>query len=328
MILTRSPLRISLGGGGTDLPSYYRKAGGFLIAAAIQQYIYVSLHRTFVEDFILKYSEMERVQDTEEVRHPIVREALKLLDVDPAHLEITSFADIPAGTGLGSSGTFTCALLHALHEHAGIHMTRSELAEQACRIEIEKLNEPSGKQDQYISVFGGITQFTFREDDAVDVEPLPLSVSQRLDLEDSLVMFFTGYSRRASDILAEQDKNTKNSNSTMIQNLNRVKEIGYESKKALLESRIEDFGHLMHEHWLRKKQRSSRMVNQSINDAYDVAMSNGALGGKLIGAGGGGFLLFVTTDKKRTRHAMADLGLREVPVRFDYAGTQTMIGRS
>lgn len=327
MILTRSPLRISLGGGGTDLPSYYRERGGFLIAGAIQQYIYVSLHRTFVEDFILKYSEMERVSSADQVRHPIVREALKMLAVDPSHLEITSFADIPAGTGLGSSGTFTCSLLHALHEYQGIQLSRGELAEQACSIEIDRLKEPSGKQDQYISVFGGLTAFTFHPDGKVDVELLNLSGTQRYDLEDSLVMFFTGYSRRASTILSEQDTGTKNVDAAMLANLDRVKEIGYESKRAIEESRIDDFGQLMHEHWQRKKERSAQMANADINDAYDLAMANGAIGGKLIGAGGGGFLLFVTTDKRRTRQALTERGLREVPVRFDYAGTQTMIGR-
>ncbi len=248
--------------------------------------------------------------------------------INPSHLEITSFADIPAGTGLGSSGTFTCALLQAMHEHCGIQVDRTELAERACSIEIDRLGEPTGKQDQYISVFGGLTAFTFNPDNSVDVEPLKLSESQRLDLEDSLVMFFTGYSRRAGSILREQDQQTRQASVEMLDNLDRVKEIGRLSRDAIENSRIDDFGRLMHEHWQHKKQRSPKMANPAIDAAYERAMANGALGGKLIGAGGGGFLMFVTTDKMRTRRALSGLGLREVPVRFDFAGTQTLIGRS
>jgi len=327
LLLTRSPLRISLGGGGTDLPSYYRKSGGFLIAGAIQQYIYVSLHKTFVDEFILKYSEIERCEDVDQIKHPIVREALKMLDVSPNSLEISSLADIPAGTGLGSSGTFTCALLKSLYEFKGIQVSQRSLAEAACEIEIDRLREPSGKQDQYISSFGGVTAFTFNEDDSVDIKKVEISDSQKFDLEDSLIMFFTGYSRRSTKILAEQNEATKQDDSSMMANLDNVKRIGYESLNALESHNFSFFGELMHEHWLNKQKRSKSMLNESINDAYNLARRNGAIGGKLVGAGGGGFLLFVTKDKKATRNAFRTLGLREVPVSFDYSGTQTVIGR-
>lgn len=327
MIVTRSPLRISLGGGGTDIPSYYEKNEGFLVAAAIQQYIYVSVHKTFIEDFILKYSEIERVRKVDEIRHPIVREALKMFDVDIHSLEISSFADIPAGTGLGSSGVFGCALLKSICEHKKIELGKTQLAESACAIEIEKLKEPSGKQDQYISVFGGIKAFTFQRNGSVKVEPLYLSDSTQFDLEDSLIMFFTGYSRRSSRILSEQDMKTKKSDRDMIENLNLVKEIGYKSFNSLKTANFQEFGTLMHEHWVIKKARSKQMANNIITKAYETAIKSGAIGGKLVGAGGGGFLLFVTEDKKRTRKALTDFGLKEVPIRFDFTGTSTIIGK-
>lgn len=327
MILTRSPLRISLGGGGTDLPSYYRQSGGFLIAGAIRQYIYVSLHQTFVDEFILKYSELERCMGIDEIKHPIVREALKMLDIKPNALEISSIADIPAGTGLGSSGTFACALLKTLYEYKGIHISQRLLAESACEIEIERLHEPTGKQDQYISSFGGVTAFTFNEDDSVEIKKVEMSDSQKLDLEDSLIMFFTGYTRRSSKILAEQNDATKQNDSSMIANLDNVKRIGYESLNALESGNFDLFGELMHEHWLNKQKRSKSMLNENINGAYNLARDNGAVGGKLVGAGGGGFLLFVTKDKRATRSAFIGTGLREIPVSFDYCGAQTIIGK-
>ncbi|MBO9343860.1 MAG: GHMP kinase [Roseiflexus sp.] len=325
MIITRSPLRISLGGGGTDLPSYYRKHSGFLIAAAIDKYVYITLHQTFVEDLIVKYSKIERVPSSAEIQHPIIREALQLLGIDGSYLELTSMADIPAGTGLGSSGSFTTALLKALHTYKKNLIHPRELAEQACHIEIDRLGEPVGKQDQYIAAYGGITCFQFLPNDQVEAWPLKLSMETIYNLEDNLLLFFTGYSRAASSILKEQDEKSKQGNQNMIDNLHFIKELGYQIKDALESGDLRGFAELMNVHWQHKKQRSGNMSNDAINAWYDLAMANGALGGKLIGAGGGGFLMFYTEDKTRLRHAMLQAGLREVRFRFDFEGTKVVI---
>src|SRR5689334_4809571 len=325
MIITRSPLRISLGGGGTDLPSYYRKHGGFLMAAAIDKYVYITVHRRFVDGFLLKYSSLEEVASIDEIRHPIIREALKLADVQERNLEIASMADIPAGTGLGSSGSFTTALLKALHALRKNLVHRAELAEQACCIEIEKLREPVGKQDQYISAYGGITCLEFLPDGRVEASPLNVSEDTVLELEDNLLLFFTGYARSASEILQEQHDKSTQSDEAMLENLHFVKELGRESQRALESNNLREFARLMDVHWRRKKERSAIMTNEFINDSYDVAMANGALGGKLIGAGGGGFLMFYAEDKPRLRHALTQAGLREVRFRFDFEGTKIVI---
>src|SRR3954447_10953304 len=211
MIITRSPLRISLGGGGTDLPSYYRKHSGFLIGAAIDKYVYITLHQTFVPELIVKYSKLERVRSADEVEHPIIREALKMVGTDGASLEITSMADIPAGTGLGSSGSFTTALLKALHAHRKNLVHPRELAEQACHVEIDRLKEPVGKQDQYIAAFGGLTCFQFLPNDEVAAWPLQIDTETLYNFADNLVLYFTGYCRSASSILKEQDDKSKQS---------------------------------------------------------------------------------------------------------------------
>jgi D-glycero-alpha-D-manno-heptose-7-phosphate kinase len=324
MIITRSPLRITLGGGGTDLPSYYREHEGFLIAAAIDKYVYLTLHQTFVEDLIVKYSKLERVATAAELEHPIIREAFQLVGLDGRYLEVTSMADIPAGTGLGSSGSFTTALLKALHTYRRTLLTPAELAEQACHIEIDRLGEPIGKQDQYIAAFGGLTCFKFRRDGSVEAWPLKLSPETQHNLEDSLVMVFTGYSRRAGSILKEQDDRTRRSDTAMVEGLHMVKDLGMRSLACLEEGRLDVFGRLMHEHWEHKKQRSGGMSNPDIDDWYNLAMANGALGGKLIGAGGGGFLMFYAEDKKRLRHVLLERGLKEVRVRFDFEGTKVV----
>lgn len=325
MIIARSPLRISLGGGGTDLPSYYKDHEGFLIAAAIDKYIYITIHQTFVEDIIVKYSQIERVKEVEEIKHPIIKEALKLINLDGKYLEITSMADIPAGTGLGSSGSFTVALLKALHSFKRDLISNRELAEQACNIEINKLGEPIGKQDQYIAAFGGVTCFKFSKNGFVSVKPLNIDKETLYNLEDNLLLFFTGYSRNSSSILKEQDDKSKDMNTEMIENLNFVKEIGLESKKALESKDLHHFGELMNTHWEYKKKRSNKMSNEKIDNWYNIALENGAIGGKLIGAGGGGFLMFYTEDKKRLRHIFGSEGLQEVRFRFDFEGTKVII---
>lgn len=322
MIITRSPLRISLGGGGTDLPSYYREHSGFVIAAAIDRYVYITLHHTFVQELIIKYSRMERVQSIDEVQHPLIREALRLTEVGAPYLEITSMADIPAGTGLGSSGSFTTALLKALHALRKNLIHPQELAEQACHIEIDLLNEPVGKQDQYIAAYGGITCFRFLPNHEVEAWPLKIDTDTLYNLEDNLLMFFTGYSRSASAVLKEQDTKSRQNDKEMIANLHFIKELGRESKEALEAGNLERFAELMNVHWEHKKQRSANMSNDHIDQWYQLARQNGALGGKLIGAGGGGFLIFYADDKVRLRRAMREAGLQEVRFRFDFEGTK------
>ena len=325
MIIVRSPLRISLGGGGTDLPSYYREHGGFLLAAAIDKYVYVTVHQTFQPELIVKYSKLERVGSAAKLQHPIIRVALELLKIEGPYLELTSMADIPAGTGLGSSGSFTTALLKALHAHKKNLVHPEELAEQACHIEIDRLGESIGKQDQYIAAYGGLTCFQFLPDDRVEAWPLKLDTQTLYNLEDNLLLFFTGYSRSASLILREQDDRTRQHDREMVENLHFVKEIGQRSRDALEAGDLRRFAELMNVHWEHKKRRSGAMSNQDINAWYDLAIKNGALGGKLIGAGGGGFLLFYAHDKTGLRRAMARTGLREVRFRFDFEGTKIVI---
>ena len=323
MIIARSPLRITLGGGGTDLPSYYEKFGGFLIAGAIDRYVYITLHETFVNYLIIKYSKMEKVRKLDSIKHPIIREALKMLDIDCSYLEMSSMADIPAGTGLGSSGSFTTALLKSLHAYQRNLIHPRELAEQACEIEINKLGEPIGKQDQYIAAYGGITCFEFTKK-SVKAYPLKIQKEILYDLEDNLLLFFTGYTRSASGILKEQHTKSKKNDKSMIDNLHFVKELGLESKTALEKGDLKKFGELMNVHWEHKKKRSGAMSNPKINDWYDLALKNGALGGKLIGAGGGGFLMFYATDGVKLRRVMTTAGLEEVRFRFDFEGTKVM----
>jgi D-glycero-alpha-D-manno-heptose-7-phosphate kinase len=324
MIITRSPLRITLGGGGTDLPSYYREHGGFLIAAAIDKYVFVTVMRPFTQGIFLKYSKLEHVERIEEVLHPIIRESLQMLDFKTPQVEITTLADIPAGTGLGSSGSFTTSLLKALHAHRRHLLHPSELAELACEIEINRLHEPVGKQDQYIAAYGGVTCLTFHPDEKVQAEPLHMSMEALFNLEDNLLLFFTGYSRSAGSILSDQKERTQKNDQEMLANLHYVKELGLRSRQALERGDTALFGELMHEQWEHKKRRSGGMSNPQIDEWYELGRSNGAIGGKLVGAGGGGFLMFYAEDHRRLRAAMAKAGLEEVRFRFDFEGTKVL----
>jgi len=324
VIITRSPLRITLGGGGTDLPSYYRRYGGFLIAAAIDKYVYVTVTRPFVSGIFLKYSKLEHVDAVDDVQHPIMREAIRLLDFRTPQIEITTLADIPAGTGLGSSGSFTTAVLKALYAHRRRLLHPDELAELACEIEIEKLAEPVGKQDQYIAAFGGVTCFTFNENDTVEACPLNVDMNTLHDLEDNLLLFFTGYSRKAGSFLADQKARTESDDEGILANLHDVKEIGLRSRRALEARNLPLFGELMHAQWEQKKRRSNGMTNTAIDEWYDLGRRHGAIGGKLVGAGGGGFLLFYAEDHRRLRSAMGQAGLEEVRFRFDFEGTKVV----
>ncbi|MEK6372964.1 MAG: galactokinase [Acidobacteriota bacterium] len=325
MIITRSPLRITLGGGSTDLPSYYESFGGFLIAAAIDRYVYVTVTRPFAPSIHVKYSDIEHVQTVDEIRHPIIREALRMQNLRTPQIEITTLADIPAGTGLGSSGSFTTALIKALYAHRRRPLHASEVARLACEIEIDRLHEPVGKQDQYIAAYGGLTCFDFNADGSVAARPLAISMDTLFDLEDNLLLFFTGFSRSAGTILKEQNDRSQQLDDEMLSNLHYVKDLGYRSQRALESGNCRLFGELMHEHWERKKRRSTQMSNPQIDEWYELGRSKGAVGGKLVGAGGGGFLLFYAEDRKSVRQAMAHAGLEEVRFRFDFEGTKVLL---
>jgi D-glycero-alpha-D-manno-heptose-7-phosphate kinase len=325
VIITRTPLRISIGGGGTDLPSYYRRFGGFVIAAAINKYIYVSVNEAFRGGYFLKYSALEHPPTIDDIRHPIIREALRLHQIPPP-VEITTIADMPSGTGLGSSGSFTVGLLRALHAHKRSYINAAEVAKEACHIEIDILDQPVGKQDQYIAAHGGMVCFDFHENGEVTVAPLRVSDSTMYDLEEHLLMFFTGYSRNASSVLDDQKIRSEIGDTAMLDNLHFIKQLGHSIKNALEQGDTQRFGELMHEHWLHKKQRSPGTSNECINRWYEVGRDNGAIGGKLVGAGGGGFLLFLAEDRKALRKAMEQQGLREVRFTFDHEGS-TLLAR-
>ena len=321
MIITRSPLRITLGGGGTDLPFYYRQFGGFCISAAIDKYVYITIHDPFAEELIIKYSRMERVSKIDEIQHPLIREALILTGHDGGGLEIASMSDIPAGTGLGSSGSFLTALLLGLHLRKKAIIPKQQLAEEACHIEIDQLREPIGKQDQYIAAFGGITCFEFCANGEVKVEPLQLSARTQANLEDNLILFYTGYTRSASEMLRDQMAKSSQADAFVMENLHFIKQVALETKAALERGDLRQFAALMQTQWEYKKRRSKSASNTAIDTWYELACNNGALGGKLVGAGGGGFLLFYAEDKTRLRNAMVDSGLREVRMRFDFQGS-------
>jgi D-glycero-alpha-D-manno-heptose-7-phosphate kinase len=324
MIITRTPLRISLGGGGTDLPSCYQRSGGFIVAAAINKYIYVGIHDTFVPDYFLKYSEIERVDDVHNIRHPVVREAMVMHAVAPS-VEMVSLADIPAGTGLGSSGAFTVGLLRALYAHKHEHVPAGALAEEACHIEIDRLQRSSGKQDQYVAAFGGIVCLEIARDGRVSVSPLAIQIATLHDLEEHLLLFFTGYSRDADTMLATQKQRTDEGDAAMLANLSEVARIGREVKASLEAGDTQRFAQLLHEHWELKRGRSPGMSNSQIDQWYEAGRRGGALGGKLVGAGAGGFLLFYSESPLRLRQAMAEEGLAEVRFQFDFDGSTVIV---
>ena len=323
MLITRTPLRISLGGGGTDLPSYYRRCGASVLSAAISKYVYIGINRTFSDDYFLKYSEMERVREVHEIRHPIIREALTMHDVGPA-LELVSLADIPAGTGLGSSGTFTVGLLRALHALKREHVATADLAEEACHLEIDRLHRPVGKQDQYIAAHGGLTCFEFSPDDTVSVSPLRISNETLHDLEERLLLFFTGYSRNADHALNEQAARSEAGDRGLLAQLDEVASIGLQVRQALERGDTHGFAALMHEHWERKQRRG--LSTPAIDRWYEVGRASGALGGKLVGAGAGGFLMLYAGDPDALRNAMSAEGLAELRFMFDHDGS-TVIAR-
>jgi D-glycero-alpha-D-manno-heptose-7-phosphate kinase len=319
VIFSRAPLRISLGGGGTDLPSYYREHGGFLVAGAIDKYIYMLMHTVFQRRYRMKYSETEDVEEIGAIRHPILRETLQRhWRGNP--LEIASVADVPAGTGMGSSGSFTVALLKGLAHARRTSIAQGALAETACEIEIDVLKEPCGKQDPYVAAHGGICAYTFTPDGSVAVEPLELSAQTLRGLREQLLLFYTGEAREASAVLSDQDERTKTGDTEMLENLHTTKEIGLRSCKLLLEGDLFAYAELMHEHWLNKRRRSPGMATSRIDDLYTLARRSGVVGGKLVGAGGGGFLLVYANNPSDTRQAMAAAGATELPFDFEFVG--------
>ncbi len=319
VIFTRAPLRISLGGGGTDLPSYYEDHGGFLISGAIDKYIYLLTHTVFQKRYRMKYSETEEVDDPADIRHPILRETL-LRHWRGNPLEIASVADVPAGTGMGSSGAFTVCLIKALALAKRMSITPGDLAEAACEIEIDVLKEPVGKQDQYVSAHGGICTYTFNRDGSVQVEPLELDEPTLRRLRNNLLLFYTGEARSASAILSDQVKRTSQDDAAMVENLHRTKEMGHRSRDLLVAGDLESYAELMHEHWENKRQRSPGMTGERIDTLYTLARRSGCLGGKLVGAGGGGFLLVYAQRPEDTRQAMAAAGATELVFDFEFQG--------
>ncbi|MEK6543880.1 MAG: sugar kinase [Elusimicrobiota bacterium] len=323
MLISRAPVRITLGGGGTDLASYYSKHGGFLISGAINKYMYLCAHATFNPAIIrLSYSETEYLTDPYKVRHRIFREALRMQGIKKG-IELVSVADVPPNCGLGSSSAFTVALLNALHAHQRRYITQAQLAEKACFIEIDMLKEPIGKQDQYASAFGGITCLTFEKNGDVRAEPLRLNAADAIEMESRIMLFYTGIERRASEILKEQDAKAKANDQRVTESLHAIKQIGLTTRKLLESGRLDDFGDLLNEHWQTKKRLSVKVSNAFIDECYADALKHGALGGKLMGAGGGGFFLFYCPKNKgRLIKAMERHGLKLMPFRFDLSGAK------
>jgi D-glycero-alpha-D-manno-heptose-7-phosphate kinase len=319
VIFGRAPLRISLGGGGTDLPSYYRQHGGFFVSAAVDKYVYMLTHTVFQRRYRMKYSELEEVDRPEEICHPILREGL-LRHWCGSPLEIASVADVPAGTGMGSSGAYTVCLLKSLIRARHTSISPVELAEAACEIEIEVLGEPVGKQDPYVAAHGGICAYTIHREGGVEVKPLELDPVVLRRLRDQLLLFYTGEARSASEVLADQDRRSRAGEQQMIQNLHRTKELGHRIEGLLLEGNLEEYAELMHEHWLHKRRRSPGMANERIDGLYELARGSGVIGGKLVGAGGGGFLLLYTRRPEDTRQTMAAARAPELPFDFEFGG--------
>lgn len=327
MIITRTPLRITLGGGGTDLPSFYRRHGfGLLVAAAIDRYTYISVNENFDDSILLKYSEIERASNLDEIRHPLLREALRVCQLH-SRIEISSMADVPSGTGLGSSGSFLVGLLNALYLYRHHRLAPAELAKTACRIEIEVLGEPVGKQDQYVAAFGGLQLYRFNDDESVAVTPINIPAASLRDLEENLLMFYTGIRRSASEILRSEGASSGYTDEAFEDNLLKTRTFALKTVEALESGDTSAFGQILTAQWLQKYSRQRTPLNSQIDALINAGCANGASGGKLIGAGGGGFLLFLATDRSALRAEMSRQGLPEVPIRFDFEGSSILVSR-
>jgi D-glycero-alpha-D-manno-heptose-7-phosphate kinase len=327
VIIARAPLRIPLGGGGTDLPSYYSQYGGFVLTAAIDKYVYISVVEPAIGDtIILKYSQIESVKRVEEIQQPLMREALRFLELERP-MVVESVADVPSGTGMGSSGSFLVALLLALHTVKRDHVSQRQLAEEACLVEMDRVRQPAGKQDQYIAALGGLTVLDIERSGRVLASSLGVPAALVDELEANLLLFYTGIRRQSFDILQAQANDTERGVDRVIDGLHRTKAIGREIQAALEAGALDDFGRLLDAHWQAKKHRSEAISGSVIDRWYDVARAHGALGGKLLGAGGGGFFVFYcpTDVRGRVRAAMADEGLQEVRYRFDLEGAKVLV---
>ncbi|MDP9148893.1 MAG: sugar kinase [Myxococcota bacterium] len=323
MIVSRAPVRFSLGGGGTDLPSYSREHGGFVVAAAVDKFVFVCVARRFADNIRLAYSESELVESVDEIRHRIFRAALRLSGITRG-VELHSLADVPANTGLGSSSSFTVALMNGLHAFKREFVPAEQLAREACLLEIDVLNEPIGKQDQYIAAYGGVSAMTFHPDGSVDVERLPLRDEVVDDLESNLVIYYSGVERAASTVLTEQAKTIVENRDAAVERMHRIKELGHETKRILLAGKIDSYGEMLHEHWMLKRKLTTNMADSTIDEHYEAARKAGAIGGKLMGAGGGGFFMFYVraADRRRVHDALAGRGLRPLRFRFDFDGAR------
>jgi len=323
MIVSRAPVRFSLGGGGTDLPSYSREHGGFVVAAAVDKFVFVCVARRFQETIRLAYSESEIVDSIDQLRHRIFREGLRMSGIERG-IELHSLADVPANTGLGSSSSFTVALMNGLHAYKREFVPVEQLAREACRLEIDVLKEPIGKQDQYIAAYGGISAMTFHPDGSVDVERLPLRDDVIDELESNLVICYSGVERAAATVLTEQAKTITANKDDAVQKMHRIKALGHETKRILVSGKTETYGEMLHEHWTNKRALASNMADSTIDEHYDAARKAGAIGGKLMGAGGGGFFMFYVraTDRRRVHETLVARGLRPMRFHFDFDGAR------
>ncbi len=327
MILARAPLRIPLGGGGTDLPSYYSRHGGFILSAAINKYVYIYVNRPAADTLLrIKYSKYEQVETVSQIQHDLVRPALELLKLD-GNLEIVSMADVPDGTGMGSSGSYLVALLTALYDFKRERVPTEVLAETACHVEMDLAHHPAGKHDPYLAAFGGVTTLEIDTDGRVRVRPLNINLSTLEELRSGTLLFYTGITRRSAGILEQQRSDTLNGNSDVIDSLHATKSLGYRIKEALESDDLEAYGRLLDEHWQNKKRRSDRISDKRIDELYCAARTNGALGGKILGAGGGGFLMLYcpSSAKSRVRRALGEQGLREMAFDFDHDGSKVLV---
>jgi len=323
MIVSRAPVRFSLGGGGTDLPSYSKEHGGFLVAAAIDKYIFVSMNRRFYDSIRLAYSKTETVDAVDHIEHRLFREALRFTGIQSG-VELVSVADVPANSGLGSSSTFTVALLNALHAYKSEFVSSDQLADEACKIEIDILKEPIGKQDQYIAAYGGVTAFTFHKDGTVEAERVPMKLEVLDELERNLIIFYSGVERAASVVLSEQGQVIASNKDNAVERMHRIKELGYETRRLLISGDVDSYGDLLHEHWTNKRKLASKMTDAVIDEHYEAARKAGAIGGKLMGAGGGGFFMFYARpgDRRAVYEALIKRGLKPLRFRFDFDGAR------